>query len=307
LKYVFLNQFVFEDIDTCCSENDILDVFNKIAYLLKDLRRKGCELIFDEELSLFVFNGKNIQHYFKLLDKDIRIVLTGKIQKSLPFCSNTFDEYELSENIVLGDCVVENTNISILENFLACAIHLDSFVITPKAICNDEHFLNNDINILCKDYKKNIKNFDLENKNNIVSYVESNIKSSVASWIDWKKLVLPIYSHIGVTDNCFAEIKVHSIESPIGKNIIYFIERINNFVNDKILTNLNYEECCSNTTVESKGRLRKFKQKLSVYNCDNGKEVASWHTRINNDFRLYFTCDKINNKICLVKFTKKIS
>jgi len=200
LRYIFLNNFVFENIDLVHSEKDIIDVFNKIAYLLKDLRELNCELIFDEKLALFEFNGKNIQYYFKLLDKEIMLLLISKIQKSLPFCSNTFDGYESTEDIVLGDCVVENTEISILENFLACAIYLDSLIITPKTICNDDSFLNDDINIVCKENKINIRNFFLEDKSNIISHIENNIKLSVTSWTDWKEQSLTIYKNIDITE-----------------------------------------------------------------------------------------------------------
>ena len=113
--------------------------------------------------------------------------------------------------------------------------------------------------------------------------------------------------YIFITDDCFDEISNHSYKSKYSKGIFDFIEKINSFVESKKVNNINFEECCSHTTEESDTRLKQFKGQLAVKNCKGQKEVASWHTRINNDFRLYFTLDIENNKICLVKLTKKIS
>ena len=108
---------------------------------------------------------------------------------------------------------------------------------------------------------------------------------------------MPLYQNISITDDCFDEISNHSYKSKYSKGIFDFIEKINNFVESKKVNNINFEECCSHTTEESDTRLKQFKGQLAVKNCKGQKEVASWHTRINNDFRLYFTLDIENNKI----------
>ena len=116
---------------------------------------------------------------------------------------------------------------------------------------------------------------------------------------------MPISTNIKILYS--KEINIYSFTSDISKSIIKFINEVDNFVQQKIVTNINYKECCSNTTTESDTRLKSLKNKLSIYNCSNEKEIANWHTWIKKDFRLYFTFDTKNNKICFVKFTKKIT
>lgn len=284
MKYMFLNHFAFENINISKNDKNIVDVFNQVAYLLKDLRDVDYELIFDNKLSLFNFKGNNIQYYFKLIDKEIKILLTAKIQKSSPFCSDSFDKYYEDENIVLGNCVVENTEIEIIENFLACALFLDSPIITPKIICRNSPFLNNSISIICDKEKRELKNYFLEDRSNILEQVETEIKNNTKNWSDWETNTLFLYKNIKITKDCLEDMKIYSYSSDISKSILAFIENIDKFVEGKFVASINYEDCCSNTKRESETRLKDFKRQLTVNKCDDVKEVADWHTWIKKDF-----------------------
>ena len=307
MRYLFLNSFSFENPKSGLLESEIISVFNNIGVLLKNLRELKSGLIFHDTLSFFKYNGQEIRYYLKQLDRDLMVLLLAKISNSLPFCSNNYDEYQNEENIVLGNCKVKDTDIEILENFLACAIYLNTPVVTAKVLCNNNQFTNEKIEIECVNEDTSLDNYFLEDIDTIKNKVEQNIKSSVDSWKTWKQSSLPLYKNISISDDCFEEISGYSFSSKYAKGIFDFVEKINNFVESKKVNNLNFEECCSYTTQESDTRLKKFKGQLAVKNCKGQKEVASWHTRINQDFRLYFTLDTESNKICLVKLTKKIS
>lgn len=307
MKYLFLNHFVFENIDSSKQDKDIVSLFNEIANLLKSLKSLDYELIFDNNFSQFNFNYQSIHYYLKLVkDKDARSLLFIKIQKSQPFCSDSFDAYYEDENIVLGNCKVKDTEISILENFLACALFLDSSIVTPKIICKDRCFLNSIIEIQCGIDIKKINNLFLEDSQSILENIQKTIKENTDSWDSWINNILPTYNRIDISKDCLQEIRIYSFKSIITTSILTFIAEINKFDKDKVVTNISYKECCSNTKPESEARLKKLKNKLKINNCLNEKEVVSWHTWIKKDFRLYFTLDEINNKICFVKFTKKI-
>ncbi|MDQ7062054.1 MAG: hypothetical protein Q9M43_13425 [Sulfurimonas sp.] len=234
------------------------------------------------------------------------ILLLAKIGNSLPFCSNSYHEYENDENLVLGNCKVKDTGIDILENFLACAVYLNAPVVTAKTLCNNK-FLDKKIEIICKDEIVFLDNYFLEDTNDIIKKVKENIKLSASNWEDWKTNSLPLYKNILITNDCFKEILNYSFSSKYAHGILDFIEKVNTFIANKKINTLNFDECCSHTTKESETRRKQFKNQLMVKNCDDTKEIASWHTRINQDFRLYFTLDAKANKTCFVKLTKKIS
>ncbi len=311
MSYIFLNQFSFENIDNSKQSNDIIQTFEEVAYLLRDLRKFDYELIFDTKLSQFKFNNKTIIDYLELISKEARILLLSKIQKSKPFCSDTFDEYFENENIVLGNCIIEDTNIEILENFLACAMFLNAPIVTPN-ICTKEIFLKDKVTIVCDKIEKELINYLLKDKTDrevILNKIENEIKNSSDNWQEWRENSLPLYKNVSMTNECFKEINKYSFTTDIATSIIDFIKNIDSYVNNqnKSIMNLNYKECCSNTNPESTPRLDKLKRELSVINCNDNKEVANWHTYIKKDFRLYFVLDEKSNKICFVKFTKKIS
>jgi hypothetical protein len=311
LKYYFLNYLVFEDINTSYPEEYILDTFKNIAFLIRDLNTLDSELILDSKISEFHFREKKLHYYFRLLldneDSDAVRLLLARIQKELPFCSDNFDEYYDNEDIVLGDCTVENTEISILENCLACALFLNTSIITPRMICENSYFLNETIKIKCGTNLKELENLFLEDNEHIIEQITKTIKYNTDNWNDWEQTILPSYQNINISTDCFNEMNIYSFSSDIAKSILRFIESINIFIEGKIVANENYEECCSNTHLESDTRLKKLKAKFKVYNCKHNSDISSWHTYIKKDFRLYFTLDKDNNKICFVKFTKKIT
>ena len=163
MKYLFLNHFTFENIDNSISQKNIIKIFLDLAILSKNISKFNSQIIFDNKLASFI-------DYIKLIDdREIRIFLMAKIKNPKPFCSDNFDGYFEDENIVLGNCVVKNTNIGILENFLACAMFLNSPIITPKTICKKKCFLNETIDIKCDNKSKELKNYFLENSEDILN------------------------------------------------------------------------------------------------------------------------------------------
>ncbi len=307
MKYLFLNQFSFENPKSGLSEDDILSVFTNLGNLIKKLKVLNTDLIFPRLLASFKYHEKSIHKYLKELDRDMKIFLLTKIQKPTPFCSNSYLEYEDEENIVLGDCKTKESGKEILDNFLACAMYLKSPIITPKTFCDNLEFQKEFIEIECKNEIQILKNYFLENIDTIINHCKIDIKNSVDSWNNWREDSLPLLKNIGITEDFFREVTSYSFSSIYARSIIDFAEKINSFIEGKKVNNINYDECCSHTTQESETRLKQFKGQLSIKNCQGQKEIANWHTRITQDFRLYFTIDIGNNKICFVKFTKKIS
>jgi len=156
MKYLFLNHFAFENIDSSINQKDIIELFTSLAQLTKVITELKCNLIFDNKLA-------SSMNYIKLIDdRATKIFLLTKIQHSRPFCSDSFDEYFEDENIVLGNCVIDGTDIDILENFLACAVYLHSPIVTPRSICKNSCFLNETINIKCNNESIELKNYFLE-------------------------------------------------------------------------------------------------------------------------------------------------
>lgn len=307
MNYLFLNQFSFENPKNGLNEDDILSVFTNLGNLIKKLNVIDGNLIFPRLLASFKYQEKSIHDYFKQLEKDLMILLLVKIQKPTPFCSNSYLEYESEENIVLGDCKTKESGIEILENFLACAMYLKSPIITPKILCDNLEFQKDTIEIKCKKRTETIKNYFLEDIDNVINNCKIDIKNSVDNWENWRQNSLPLFENISITEDFFREVSSYSFSSVYARSIIDFAEKINHYIDGKKVNNINYDECCSYTTQESDTRLKKFKVQLSVENCQGQDEIANWHTRITQDFRLYFTLDTKNNKICFVKFTKKIS
>ena len=171
MKYLFLNHFVFHNINISRHQNNTIKIFTDLAYLAKAIQELNSELIFDNKLSLFLDYIKSIE------DRAIRIFLMAKIRNPKPFCSDTFDEYFEDENIVLGNCVVDGTDINILENFLACAMFLKSPIVTPKSICKNSYFLNETINIKCDRESVELKNYSLEDTKSILEDIEIYLDS----------------------------------------------------------------------------------------------------------------------------------
>ena len=166
MKYLFLNNFSFDSLDDNISEEKMIEIFESLATLSKDINEFDAQLIFDNKLSLFL-------NYITLIkDTPTRRFLMAKIRNPQPFCSNTFDEYSEDENIVLGNCIIEGTNIDILESFLACAMFLNSPILTVKSICKNECFFNEIILIKCDNDSKELKNYALEERDLILNYFE---------------------------------------------------------------------------------------------------------------------------------------
>lgn len=171
MKYLFLNHFAFENIDNSTYQQDIIEIFTNVSTLSKKINMFNSQLIFDNKLASFI-------NYIKLIeDRAIRIFLMTKIRNPKPFCSDSFDEYFEDKNIVLGNCIVEGATIDILENFLACAMFLDSPIITPKSICKNRYFLDKTIYIKCDNGSKELKNYFLENTKEILDDLEIYIES----------------------------------------------------------------------------------------------------------------------------------
>lgn len=171
MKYLFLNQFAFENINSSINQHSIIKIFSDLAELSKQIDEFNSQIIFDNKLASFM-------EYIKLIeDKPIRIFLMAKIRNPKPFCSDSFDEYFEDENIVLGNCVVDGTTIDILENFLACSLFLNSPILTPKVICKNKCFLDETIYIKCDNESRELKNYSLEDSEEIINDIEIYIES----------------------------------------------------------------------------------------------------------------------------------
>ena len=178
MKYLFLNHFAFENIDSSINQKEIIELFTSLAQLAKAISELNSHLIFDNKLSSSI-------NYIKLIeDRTTRVFLMAKIRHPKPFCSDSFDEYFEDENIVLGNCVVDGTDIDILENFLACAIFLNSPIITPKSICKNSYFLNDTIDIKCDNELIELKNYFLENKASDDKNFNQDIIEDIKEYID---------------------------------------------------------------------------------------------------------------------------
>jgi len=305
MKYVYLNQLCLENFKSSLMDETIVEFFKNLVYLLKNLREIEVEIIFDSKISQFEYNNKDLYYFLKTLPIDIKRILLFKINKNIPFCSNEFDEYIDDENIVLGDYKIKEMDIDILDSFLACALYHNAPILSTK-LCDIEEFTKEYIFIECKNNSHKLANFCIENKNEIVNVLNQNYQNEINNWQKWRKSINILYTFIDVTDECFEEFCIYSFDSVYAKSIRKFIEVIDEFVKNNNSVDFDFSECCSNTKIESETRLYKFRRELSIVNCNGNKEIANWHTWINKDFRLYFTIDKVNNKICFVKFCKKI-
>ena len=305
MKYIYLNQFCLENLKFGLTEENIVNFFENLAYLLKKLREIETEIIFDSKISEFKYNNNNLYYFFNKLTIDIKRLLLSKIDKNKPFCSNEFYEYEDDENIVLGNCKVKNSDIEVLDNFLACALYHNAPILSTK-LCNIEDLTKEYIFIECENNSHKLANFCIENKNEIVDSLNKNYQNEINNWQEWKKSINTLYKFVNITDECLEELCKYSFNSLYGEIVRNFMKNIDSYIKKNKSIQLDFSKCCSKTKIESDTRLIKLKRELSIVNCNGNKEIANWHTWINKDFRLYFTIDKENNKICFVKFCKKI-
>ncbi|SFO86818.1 hypothetical protein SAMN05216234_10118 [Hydrogenimonas thermophila] len=305
MKYIYLNQICLENFKSSLMNETIIEFFKNLIYLLKNLREIEVEIIFDSNISQFKYNNQSLYYFLKNLPRDMKEILLVKITKNIPFCSNEFDEYSDNENIVLGDCKIKEMNIDILDSFLACALYHNAPILSTK-LCDIEELTKEYIFIECKNNSHKLANFCIENKNEIVDSLNKNYQNEINNWQKWKESINVLYKFVNITDECFEELCKYSFNSVYGKIVRNFMKNIDYYIKKNESIHLDFSKCCSNTKIESDTRLIKFKRELSIVNCNGNKEIANWHTWINKDFRLYFTIDKINNKICFIKFCKKI-
>jgi len=305
MKYVYLNQICLENFKSDLIDEIIVEFFKNLVYLLKKLKEIEVEIIFDSKISQFEYNNKNLHYFLKSLPIDMKKILLLKISKNIPFCSNEFDEYIDDENIILGDCKIKEMDIDILESFLACALYHNAPILSTK-LCNIKEMTKEYIFVECKNKTHKLVNYCVENKNEIIDSLNKNYQNEINNWQKWKESINVLYEFVDITNECFEELCRYSFNSVYGKIVRNFMKNIDDYIKKNESIDLDFSKCCSNTKIESETRLIKFKRELSIINCNGNKEIANWHTWINKDFRLYFTIDKINNKICFVKFCKKI-
>ena len=278
MKYLFLNHFAFENIDNSINQQDIIEVLTNLAILAKDINKFNSQLIFDNKLVLLIDDIKLME------DRTSRIFLMTQIRNPKPFCSDSFDEYFEDEDIVLGNCVVAGTTIDILENFLACAMFLDSPIVTPKSICRDNSFLHETIDIQCDKKSKELKNYFLENSKEILDDIETYI-----NWLkEEKKLEITQDNFWNRREEFFpkkiifckeVEKQIKDLDKTIFQQSINILRDVE--TNKKSITNYNHSG--ESQSVKNNNKLKE----LRCFTVDNEKVYFDNHIKYSSH-RLYF-------------------
>lgn len=82
MKYLFLNQFSFENPKSGLRKIDILSVFTNLGNLIKKLKVLNTDLIFPRLLASFKYHEKSIHKYLKELDRDMKNIFINKNPKN---------------------------------------------------------------------------------------------------------------------------------------------------------------------------------------------------------------------------------
>lgn len=122
--YYFLNSFSFEKHKNNLTYDEIIDTLEKLALLIYEFNSNKLELIIHSTLSNEKLNDQELKSYIPKLKKNLQVLLLAKLMKSKPFCSNTYDDYQENEIIVLENCKEKETKKEVICTFLACAMFL---------------------------------------------------------------------------------------------------------------------------------------------------------------------------------------
>lgn len=306
--YCFLNQFSFEYHKSGITDEIIKYTLEDLASLLHALAEKDINLIFNLNFSNVKINGIELKfHILKKLEQKSRIYLLKKIDSGKPFCSNTYDEYDTDEKIVL-ECKEINENINILETFLACALYLKAPVITADNFCSKGHYFNPEIEINCNEKeKRKLDNYKLSEYSLYIEKLNAERCQNINTWEEYFTSINEIYEKVKITDECKKNFEVYAFDSIQGNCIRNEVLRFETFLKDnktQTIPNLNFKDLAKNINEESDTKKRKKKAQLTSKDINNNSMVMSWHTRVNGDFRLYFYFD--DDLVYFTMYCKKI-
>lgn len=306
--YYFLNSFSFEKHKNNLTYDEIIDTLEKLALLIYEFDLNGLELIIHSTLSNEKLNDQELKSYIPKLDKNSRILLFTKLMKSKPFCSNTYENYQEDETILLGNCKEKETQKEVICTFLACAMFLRAPIITPETLCCNSSFLSDNIKIVCENgHTENLKNYLLSNYKQIFSDYVQNQKENVNNWNTYFEYTDKVFKKVKITNECKENFKVYSFDSQQGKCIQNEIKRFEIFLlerKDKVIPSLNFKELDQNINEESGTKQIKKKSQLTSKDIKGNSMVMSWHSRVNGDFRQYFYFD--DNLVYFTMYCKKI-
>lgn len=306
--YYFLNSFSFEKHKDTLTYIEIIDTLEKLALLIKEFNSNKLELIIHSTLSNEKLNDKELKSYIPKLEKNSRIILLTKLMKSKPFCSNTYDEYQENETIVLGNCKEKETEKQVICTFLACAMFLKAPIITPELLCCNSAFLKDTIEIVCEEGNtENLKNYLLSNYKEIFNDYMKNQKENIISWDSYFEYTDKVLDKVKITKECKENFKVYSFDSQQGKCIQNEIQRFETFLlerKDKVIPRLNFKELDKNINEESQKKQKIRKSQLTTKDINGNSMVMSWHSRVNDDFRQYFYFD--DDLVYFTMYCKKI-
>lgn len=306
--YYFLNSFSFEKHKDNLTYIEIIDTLEKLALLIYEFNSKGLELIIHSTLSNEKLNDQELKTYIPKLKRDLQVLLFAKLMKSKPFCSNTYEDYQEDETIVLADCKEKETEREIICTFLACAMFFKAPIITAESLCCNSNFLSDNIEIVCKEgHTENLKNYLLSNYKQIFSDYIQNQKKNVISWDTYFEYTDKALKKVKITNECKENFKVYSFESQQGKCIQNEIERFESFLlerKDKVIPSLNFKELDKNINEESSKKQSKRRSQLTSKDVNGNSMVMSWHSRVNDDFRQYFYFD--DDLVYFTMYCKKI-
>lgn len=303
--YYFLNSFSFEKHKNNLTYDEIIDTLEKLALLIYEFNLNNLELIIHSTLANEKLNDQELKSYIPKLKKDFQVFLLAKLMKSKPFCSNTYDDYEGNETIVLGNCKEKETQKEVICTFLACAMFLRAPIITPEKLCCNSSFLTDSINIVCNNHSEELKNYYLSNYKQIIIDFKQNEFTNINDWDTYFNYININFNYIEILENCINDIKVYTFESLQGRSIREDIEKFEQFIDENggNPSYVNYKLLGKHVNPESDNRLKSKKYKLTKTDKNGNDILMSWHTRIGS-FRLYFYFD--SSKIYFNFFTTKI-
>lgn len=307
--YCFMNHFSFEYHRSGISNDEIKTTLEDLVKLLKLFKENEINLVFNYMFSSVKVNGMELKkHILTQLEQKSRTFLLKKLDSSKPFCANIYDDYQ-DDEFIMSNCKDRIEKIDILETFLACAMYLKAPIITADKFCAKGHFFNTEIEIECNEGKiSQLKNYKLSEYNNLLSSLNAQKFTNIKDWDTYINFINTTFQKVKVTNECKEYFKIYSFDSPQGKCIKNEIERFEIFVKDRAdqaISNINYKELDKNINEESITKQRKRKSKLISKDKNGNTMVMSWHTRVNDDFRLYFYFE--DGLIYFTLFCPKIS
>lgn len=304
--YVFLNSFSFEDPSPNCQATEIQDSLSSLATTIKRVQDLDSDVIVAKDLSSKVINGAQLRVYINSMhDKEQKSILFRKFDNVLPFCSTEYSDY-YDDKFVDENCYAGGKD-DILDTFLACALHLEAYVLTVDKICNRAHFKTTPILIKCDDDQEYcLNNILLSSIDVLIDDLMAKKSEDIANWDEYSTSLIDNFNHVCMTKDCLDNIKKHaSFNSQSGRGIRERIDKLNTFIKESggNPSSVNYKDIGEHYNEESDTKLRKKKKYLKFRNIDGEKQLMSWHARVGS-FRMYFYFD--DEQIYITSFVPKI-